>query len=84
MATRIVFVDEGTIDEVVGGEDSDEDQDRRDSESSEEENDRSEEESEEENKEDNWVVGARDPRRLDFTADRGLNVQVPDYIRCCH
>ena len=84
MATRIVFVDEETIDEVVGGEDSDGDQDTGDSESSgdaderSEEESGSEEESNEESKEDNWVVGAHVPRRLDFTADRGLNVQLPD------
>ena len=79
-----MFVDEGTIDEVVGGEDSDADENTSDSESSEEEDGRSEEESdgeeesEEEDEEDNWVLGARDPRRLDFTADRGLNEQLPD------
>ena len=75
-----MFVDEGTIDEVVDGEDSDADENTSDSESGEEEDDRSEEESDgdEESKEDNWVLGARDPRRLDFTADRGLDEQLPD------
>ena len=28
--------------------------------------------------EDNWALGDRIPRRLDFTADRGLNVELPD------
>ena len=37
-----------------------------------------EEESEEETEEDNWALGDRIPRRLDFTADRGLNVELPD------
>jgi len=58
-----VFVDEGTIDEVVGGEDSDAEEDTGESESGEEEDDQSEEESdseeesEEEDEEDNWIVG---------------------------
>ena len=65
-----MFVDEGTIDEVVGGEHSDVDENTSDSESGEEEDNQSEEEndgeeeSEEEDEEDNRVVGARDPRRL--------------------
>ncbi|XP_022802105.1 piggyBac transposable element-derived protein 4-like [Stylophora pistillata] len=84
MAANIVFVDEGTIDEVVGGEDSDLDENTDNSESSEEEDDRREEDSdgeadsEEETEEDNWVLGDRIPRRLDFTADRGLNVELPN------
>ena len=84
MAANIVFVDEGTVGEVVGGEDSDFDENTDKYESSEEECDRSgedsddEEESEEESEEDNWVLGDRIPRRLDFTADRGLNVELPD------
>ena len=63
MAANIVFVHEGTIDEVVGGEDSDFDENTDNSESSEEEDGRSEEdsdgeeESEEETEEDNWVLG---------------------------
>ena len=75
MAANIVFVDEGTVGEVVGGEDSDFDENTDKYESSEEECDRSEEdsddeeESEEESEEDNWVLGDRIPRRLDFTAD---------------
>ena len=83
MAANIIFVDEGTIDEVVGGEDSDFDENTDNSESSEEEDGRSEEdsddeeESEEETEEDNWVLGDRIPRRLDFTADRGFNVKLP-------
>ena len=86
MAANIIFVDEGTIDEVVGGEDSDFDENTDNSESSEEEDGRSEEdsdgeeESEEETEEDNWVLGDRIPRRLDFTADRGLNVELPDNL----
>lgn len=65
MAANIVFVDEGTIDEVVGGEDSDLDENTDNSESSEEEDDRREEDSdgeadsEEETEEDNWVLGDR-------------------------
>lgn len=84
MAAKIVFVDEGTIDEVVGGEDSDLDENTDNSESSEEEDYRREEDgdgeadSEEETEEDNWVLGDRIPRRLDFTADRGLNVELPN------
>ena len=76
MAANIAFVDERTINEVVGGEDSDFDENTSNSESSEEEDDRREEdsdgkeESEEETKEDNWVLGDRIPQRLDFTADR--------------
>ena len=52
-----------TIDEVVGGEGSDLNENTNNSESSEEEGDRSEEdndggeESEEESEEDNWVLG---------------------------
>ena len=62
MAANTVFVDEGTIDEVVGG-DSDLDENTDNSKSSEEEDDRreensdGEEESEEETEEDNWVLG---------------------------
>ena len=41
MAANIIFVDEGTIDEVVGGEDSDFDENTGNSESSEEEDGRS-------------------------------------------
>ena len=84
MAANIVFVDERTINEVVGGEDSDIDENTNNSESSEEEDDRREEdsdgkeESEEETEEDNWVLGDRIPQRLDFTADQGLNVELPD------
>ena len=84
MAANIVFVDEGTIDEVVGGEDSDFEENTDSSESSEEEDDRREEdsdgegESEQETEGDNWVLGDRIPRRFDFTADRGLNVELPD------
>ena len=36
------------------------------------------EESKEETKEDNWVLGDCIPQRLDFTADQGLNVELPD------
>lgn len=80
MATGITFVDEGTIDEVYGGEDSAGDESSSDSESGEEESDESEEESdrEEENEADNWVIGAREPTRLDFTDDQGLNTDLPD------
>ena len=62
MAANTVFVDEGTIDEVIGG-DSDLDENTDNSKSSEEEDDRreensdGEEESEEETEEDNWVLG---------------------------
>ena len=65
MAARIMFVDEGTIDEVVGGEDSNEDQDTSDSESRGGEDDRSEqesgseEESNEESEEDNCTCPAK-------------------------
>ncbi|RMX38747.1 hypothetical protein pdam_00012445 [Pocillopora damicornis] len=84
MAANIVFVDEGTVGEVVGGEDSDFDENTDNYESSVEEGDRreedsdDEEESEEESEEDNWVLGDRIPRRLDFTADRGFNVKLPN------
>ena len=33
---------------------------------------------EEENEEENWVVGSREPKGLHFTADRGLNADLPD------
>ena len=80
MAARIVLVDEQNIDEVFGVEDSDVDEETSDSESSEVEGDRSDEESnsEEESEEDDWVVGAIDPRRLNFTGDQGLRVQLPE------
>ena len=84
MAARIVFVDEQTIDEVYGGEDSDRDLNTCYSESREEEGDVSEEESdvddesEEEEEADNMVVGSREPARLDFTADQGLDAELPD------
>ena len=80
MAANIVFVDEATINEVFGGEDSDGDQSTSDAVSEEGESDVSEQESdvEEENEEENWVVGSREPTALDFTADRGLNVDLPD------
>ena len=80
----VVFVDEGTTDEVFGGEESDLDENMNNSESSEEEDDRreedgdGEEESEEEAEEDNWVLGVRILRRLNFTADWGWNVELPD------
>ena len=68
MATGITFVDEGTIDEVYGGEDSAGDESSSDSESGEEESDESEEESdrEEENEADNWVIVLAN--RLDSTS----------------
>jgi len=78
MVARIVFVEEQNINEVFGGEDSDVHEETSDSESSEEEGDRSDEESnskeesKEESKEDDLVVGAIDPRRLNFTGDQGL------------
>ena len=80
MAARIVFVDEQNIDEVFVGEDSDVDEETSDSESSEGEGDRSDEESnsEEESEEDDWVVGSIDARRLNFTGDQGLRVQLPE------
>ena len=84
MAANIVFVDEGTVGEVVGGEDSDFDENTDNYESSEEEGDRREEDSDgkqerkEKTEEDNWVLGDRIPQRLDFTADQGLNVELPD------
>ena len=71
MAANVVFVDEGTTDEVFG----DLDENMNNSENSEEEDDRreedgdGEEESEEEAEEDNWVLGVRILRRLNFTAD---------------
>jgi len=40
---------------------------------SEEEND-----VEDKSEEDNWVVGSHKPARLDFTADQGLNTELPD------
>ena len=79
-----MFVDEQNIDEVFVGEDSDLDEETSDSERSEGEGDRSdeennsEEESEEESEEDDWVVGGIDPRRLNFTGDQGLRVQLPE------
>ena len=75
MAANVVFVDEGTTDEVFGGEESDLGENMNNSESSEEEDDRreedgdGEEESEEEAEEDNWVLDVRILRRLNFTAD---------------
>ena len=63
MAANTVFVDNGTIDEVVSGGDSDLDENTDNSESSKEEDDRKkensdgEEESEEKTEEDNWVLG---------------------------
>ena len=81
MASRIVFVDEQDIDEVFGGEDSDLDEQTSDSERSEGEGDRSDEENEreEESEEDDWVVGGIDQRRLNFTGDQGLRVQLPEH-----
>ena len=41
----------------------------------------SEEESDvddENEEEDNWIVGSREPARLDFTADQGINAELPD------
>ena len=80
MAARIVFVDDGTIDEVFCAEDSDEGQNPINPESEEEEDDESEEQSgsEDENEENKWVVGAREPTRLNFTADEALNTNLPD------
>ena len=59
---------------------SDEDQGTSDAGSEEEESDVSEQEIdiEEENEEENWVVASREPTGLDFTADRGLNADLPD------
>ena len=34
--------------------------------------------SEDENEENNWVFGAREPTRLNFTADEALNANLPD------
>ena len=42
------------------------------------ESDVDDESEEEEEEEDNWVVGSREPARLDFTADQGLNAELPD------
>ena len=79
MAARIVFVDDRTIDEVFYGEDSNEGQNPINSESEEEKDDQSEEQSgsESENKENSWVVGAHEPTRLNFTANEGLNADLP-------
>ena len=83
MAARIVIVDEQTIDEVYVVEDSDRDLNTSDSESGKEEGDESEKESdvedESEEEEDNWVLGSREPARLDFTTDQGLNAELPDH-----
>ena len=70
------------VDEVFGGEGSDGDQSMSDAVSEEGESDVSEQESdiEEENEEENWVVGSREPTALDFTADRGLNTDLPDSL----
>ena len=60
-SARIVFVDDGTIDNVFCGEDSDEGQNPINPESEEEEDDESEElsGSENENEENNWVPTRR-------------------------
>ena len=75
MAARIVFVDD-----VFCGEDSDEGQNPINPVIEEEKDDESEEQSgsEDENEENNWVFGACEPTRLDFTADEGLNANLPD------
>ena len=78
MATNIVFVHEATIDKVYGGENSDGDRSVSEAEIEEGEDDASEDVDEEENEEENWVVGSRKPTILDFTADRGLNVDLPE------
>ena len=64
----------------MGAEDSDVDDETSDSESCEGEGDRSDEESnsEEESEEDHCVVGSIDARRLNFTGDQGLRVQLPE------
>ena len=82
IVARIVFVEDGTIDEVFCGEDSDEGQNRNNPESEEEEDDESEEQSgcEDENEEDNWVVGACEPARLNFTADVRLERDLPNSL----
>ena len=78
MASRIVFIHEQNIDEVFCGEDSEQ---TSDSERSEGEGDRSDEENEsEEESEDNWVVRGIDTRRLNFTGDQGLRVQLPENL----
>ena len=80
MPARTVFVDEQNIDELFGEEDSDVDEETSDSGSSKGEGDRSNEESnsEEESKEGDWVVGATDAQRLNFTGDQGPRVQLPE------
>lgn len=75
-----MFVEEQNINEVFGREHSDVDKETSDSEISEEESDRSdeesnsEEESKEKSKEEDLVVGAIDPRRLNFTGHQGLRM----------
>ena len=71
-----MFVEEQNINEVFGREHSDVDKETSDSEISEEESDRSDVESnsEEESKEEDLVVGAIDPRRLNFTGHQGLRM----------
>ena len=79
MAANIKFVDKATIVEIFGGEDSDGPQSVSNSES-EDKDDMSDEGSntEEENEEHLWVVGALEPRSFEFTADRGLKMDLPD------
>ena len=73
MAANIVFVDEETINEVFSREDSDGYQSTSDALSEHGESHVSEEENEQ-----NWVIRSREQTALDLTADRGLNVDLPD------
>lgn len=78
-----MFVHGQNIDEVFGGEDSDDDEETSNSERSEGEGDRSneksngEEVSKDDSEEDDWVVGTIDAQ-LNFTGDQGLCVQLPE------
>ena len=74
MAANIVFVDEGTVGEVVGGEDSDFDENTDNYESSEEEGDRREEDSDDEE------VATKNPKKttgsLVIVSREGLTSQL--------
>lgn len=79
MVAAIQFVDEANIDEVFGV-DSNIDQNNSNSESGEsgDESSVTDNKTEDEPDEENWVIGGREPERLDFTGDHGLNVDLPD------
>ena len=82
--TDIVFVDEATIDDVYGGEDSDVHLSASEAEIKESQDDAGKEGiDQEENKEESWVVGSREPTIQGLNVDLSDKPSFIDYFYLC-